>query len=140
MLRFPVLSRDQQQPAPAQMCPGATFAACLRPVLPARRAAAVLGMLSTSGGIWDRVNLIILFLIAFEIHLAIGRRCLVPVIAGGSWPAEVSAWQQRGWRAGPEEAWLQDTGQKGEKKKLLCLKLSAVFLRDKHPEESSQEP
>lgn len=59
-------------------------------------AAAMPGMLGTSGGIWDWVNLIILLLIAFEIHLVIGRRCLVPITVDGSWPAEVSAWQECG--------------------------------------------
>lgn len=49
----------------------------------------MLGILSTSGGTWSCVNVITLFLIAFKIHLVIGRRCLVPVMGGGSWPAEL---------------------------------------------------
>lgn len=52
-------------------------------------AAVMLGILGTSGGIWDWVNLIILLLIGFKIHLEIGRRCLVPVTTDGSRPAEV---------------------------------------------------
>lgn len=52
-------------------------------------AAVMLGMLGTSGGIWDWVNLIILLLIGFKIHLEIGRRCFVPITTDGSQPAEV---------------------------------------------------
>lgn len=61
-------------------------------------AVVMLGMLDTSGGIRDWVNLIILMLTGFKIHLEIGRRCLVPITTDGSWPAVCPAGVgMKGW-------------------------------------------